>query len=80
MTKQNNIGNRIHSCYSGTIVPEDIKACTIEETQQKYRRGTAITRLLPGAGVLKIVLLDPNPRPLFLHWFEAFGPYVFALK
>ena len=47
----------------------------IEEPQQKYRLGTASNALLAGRGELKHVLLDPNPCPKLLQWFETFGPH-----
>ena len=53
------------NCYSIDYIAEyhihtDL-TCFIEEPQQKYRLGTVSNRLL-GVG-LKLVLLDPNPRP-----------------
>ena len=46
---------------SQSIIRE-VCMCNIEEPQQKYRRRTVSNRLV-GARVLKLVLLDPNPRP-----------------
>ena len=45
-----------------------------EEPQQKNRFGTVSNKLL-GWG-LKLVLLDPNPRPQLPQWFKTFGPHV----
>ena len=65
------------SCYSVDHVAEDhvhtVMATFIsEEHQQKYHFGTVSNRLLWG---IKHALLDPNPRPWLLQWFETFGPH-----
>ena len=54
------------NCYSTDQTAEDHIhtdiACNIEEPQQKYRLGTVSNRILGSReGVLKPVLLDPNP-------------------
>ena len=70
------------SCYSddhiaGDNIYTDITTSITEEPQQKYRLGTVsfffVFFFFFGGGGLKHVLLDPNPRPLCLQWFETFG-------
>ena len=68
------------SCYSGDhiapdhVVHTNITASNSEEPQQKYCLGKTVSnRLLGSRGGVKLVFLDPNPRPLLLLLFETFG-------
>ena len=63
ITKQNKTGSIVGNCYSNDHIAEDhihtYITCNREEPLQKYRLGTVSNRLEG----LKLVLLDPNPRP-----------------
>ena len=71
---QNMTESKVGSYKDGLIAR--VSQTDTRTTLKDQNRSTTLERsVIENRGRHKLVLPDPNPRPLLLQWFETFGPH-----